>query len=143
MASSDNITIVCVPPNMFAAVWLRLGDLLRDAVRVAGDMGDIVERIEAEQLQLWLVCDGRKALAACFTDINVEDDGDRWVGVYGLAGDGVRHWARMLIDRLADFAREERCSRVLFAGRKAWGRLLPECKPVRQERHETIWERAA
>jgi hypothetical protein len=135
--------VLCVPPEKFAAAWCRCGDLVRDAVRTAGDLGDVVQRIEDTSLQLWLVLEDGQPVAAWFTDINVEDDGSRWIGVYGLNGRGVRQWARALADRMVEFAREERCARVLFAGRRAWGRLVPECKPLREERGAVIWERVA
>lgn len=141
---SEAITIVCVPPRMFGPVWLKCGEVVREAVRTAGNLGDVLARIEDESLQCWLVLrNGYTPAAAWFTDINVQDDGSRWLGVYGLNGKGVREWARALSDRMVDFARAERCERVLFAGRKAWGRLLPECKPLRAEGGATIWERAA
>lgn len=139
---TQELKIVCVPPNMFGAAWLKLGDLVPDAVRVAGDLGDIVARIEDATLQLWIAADG-KPLAAWFTDINIEEDGSRWIGVYGLNGSGVRRWARALSDQMVEFARAEQCARVMFAGRKAWGRLVPGCRPVREEGGHMIWERPA
>lgn len=137
---TDSVAIVCVPPRMFAPAFagVTVAGVLREAVRTAGGMGDIVARIERADLQCWLVFAAGEPVAACFTDIAEKG----YVGVYGLTGVGAKHWARPLMLRLADFAAAEGCSRVMFKGRKAWGRLLPECKPVGSEGAEHIYERA-
>jgi hypothetical protein len=134
MTPRDAITVLCVPPTHFGKLMPFCADTLTRGLQLCdlSQMGDVVERIEGANLQVWLVTDGREPLATCFTDINVEDDGGRFVGVYGLAGKRITKWARQLSDRLAAFAREECCSRVLFKGRPGWARLLPEFRQVRR-----------
>lgn len=138
------ITVACCPPHLFGQLLAASPDTLTRGVRIAGDMsdmGDVVERIEDRNLQVWIVTDGREVLATCFTDINVEEDGRRFVGVYGLAGHGIMRWAGQLSDTLAAFARAESCGRVMFRGRLGWARVLPEFRPIDQRGHEWVWER--
>jgi hypothetical protein len=144
MTGRDQITVLCVPPEQFGAVFPFCAETLQRGLKLCNleQMGDVVGRIETANLQVWLVTDGDDVLATCFTDINVEQDGARFVAVYGLAGQRITKWARKLSDALAAFAREECCSRVLFAGRPGWAKLLPEYRRVEKRGNEWIWERA-
>jgi hypothetical protein len=144
MTHRDAIMIVCIPPTHFGRIIPLCADTLSRGLKMCdlGAMGDVIERIEAANLQVWMITDGDEPVATCFTDINEEADGGRFIAVYGLAGRRVWKWARALSDRLAEFAREERCSRVMFAGRPGWTRLLPEFHPVREQHGQLIWERA-
>jgi hypothetical protein len=144
MTERDAITVLCVPPDQFGAVFPFCSDTLQRGLKLCDleQMGDVSERIQAASLQVWMVTDGDAVLATCFTDINVEHDGARFVAVYGLAGQRIMKWARKLSDALAAFAREECCSHVRFAGRPGWEKLLPEYRRVERRGNEWIWERA-
>lgn len=141
--SKDNITVLCVPPTHFGRVLAVCHEPITRGLKLCGidHVRDVAMRIERADMQLWLVTDGVETLGTCFTDINVEPDGSRWVGVYGLAGQRITKWARPLSDRLAAFARAESCSRVLFAGRAGWEKLLPECRRIEKRGDQWVWER--
>lgn len=143
MTPRDDITVLCVPPEQFGRVLAACHDTLTRGLRLCDVecMGDVVERIEDANLQVWIVADGRTVLATCYTDINVNPDGSRWVGVYGLAGERIMRWARQLSDTLAAFARDEGCARVMFKGRPGWARVLPEFRRTERRGDEYVWER--
>ena len=143
MRGHHNIAVICVPPSRAGYVMAQCQDTIKRGIDIGdmGDAGDVVERIEQDNLQLWLVLDGDEPVATCFTDINVEAGGRRFIGVYGLAGTRIMRWAGRLSGALLAFAKEERCDRVMFRGRPGWSRVLPEYQPVRRMGGELIWQR--
>lgn len=141
-------TFIHMIPAYGAANLAKLyGPLLARSFAAAGEtdaracMVDLI----AGRRQIWGVFRVNRAgpLALFRTEIIIEADGSRWLCVSGLAGNGLHEWARMLADKLAMVAKNWDCKCVRFAGRQAWGRVLPEFKPISTLEGETIFQREA
>ena len=144
MRQHRDIAVCCVPPNKVGIVMRECQDTIARGVALGDldNMGDVIERLEDENMQLWVILEGSEPVATFFTDINVEDDGGRFIGVFGLVGKHVMRWAGHLSGAMVAFAAAERCDRVMFMGRPGWARVLPEWRPVRRVGDEFVWERS-
>jgi len=123
-----------------------VGDLLAHGLAAArvDDARPTVLELMAGAKQLWIACaaDKPEPLAVCTTRVTQEEDGARWMCLAELAGKDVRRWADDLLDAVADFAKEHNCSRVVFVGRAAWGRLVRSAREVRRDGDLALFERA-
>lgn len=93
--------------------------------------------------QLWAIFEpGRAGPLALFRTEIVADPEGAWLCVSALAGRDLRSWGKLLGETMTDVAREIGCKSVRFAGRAAWGRVLPEFKRVGDVSGEAVFERA-
>ena len=140
MQSPDDIKIVCVPPDRLPDVWHLVGGMLLRAQLASSTTADdaidkVVMGIRAiadGTAQLWMVTaeNPPRVVSAWVTQIHQDEDGDRTVGIYVMSGMNARKWMQEVSAAMAEFAKAEKCRAVVFWGRKAWGRLLPEFKRV-------------
>lgn len=147
MPYKDSPFLHMFAPRDIPAVAQLYGKLLCRAMAAADetDMRECLSELVLGRKQLWAVLIPSKAwpLALFRTEIVVEDDGSKWLCVSALAGDDLKSWARLLSDGMAKVARECGCACVRFAGRDAWGRVLPEVKRVGSLGGEAVFERGA
>jgi hypothetical protein len=126
---------------------LAIADLLAHGLAAArvDDARPCVLELMSGAKQLWVACgaDGKTPQAVCTTKVTQEPGGKRWVCLAELAGKDVRRWADDLLEAVAAFAAEHNCSRVLFVGRPAWGRLVRSAREVRRDGDLVLFERAA
>jgi hypothetical protein len=146
MPSKDDLFLHMIPPHGIVAVAQLYGPLLCRAMAAGGetDMRACLTDIAIGRRQMWAILKRGKAgpLALFRTEINVED-GERWLCVSALAGHDLKVWARLLSDGMAGVARDWDCKCVRFAGREAWGRVLPEVRRVGSAEGEAVFERGA
>lgn len=114
------IQIVKVPQLMVGLVWGSAAPLLRRGAeqnpRLTFDQ--MVEGLADGTFDLWLIFRDEKLTAAFMTQI---DDGT--LDVFTLAGNGAFAWGKVLSRRMIEFAREQDCERIKFAGRKSHQRV--------------------
>jgi len=133
------------PPAAVVDVARLYGRALCRSLAAAGETdmrGCLVDLVTGRQ-QLWGIFEPDVAgpLALFRTEIVLDTETSRYLEVSALAGTGLRRWARLVSDTMQATARELGCASVRFAGRDAWGRVLPECAPVGDVDGETIFER--
>lgn len=139
------VKIVCVPPAEFGSAWKVAGaTLLRGMLAAEMPVLETMDRIRDGSCQFWLITEPNPArLRGCFVTEVMEDDGEWFVWVSALAGEGIQQWGKAISDRMAKFAADEECSAVRFAGSKALARVYGKCRVVGQVRQGVaILERA-
>lgn len=138
--------IITVPAIMLPNMWLHVAPFLMKGLTKATNVtlrqmiDDIIEGTDT----LWAIFrDGKVAGAFCTAQYIDEDTGKTFVGVYALGGDGLEHWAGLLGETMAEFAKHTGASSVRFTGRDAWSRVLPTYQITgRKPDGEAIFERA-
>ncbi|MGD9724522.1 MAG: hypothetical protein AB7U76_25055 [Pirellulales bacterium] len=133
------IQILCVPPDLCKPVLAKCKATILRGLDVAEmDEAELIERLSNKTALLWLIMRDDDVLALGFTERIPEDDA---VAVFGLAGRDMWRWAKLFADRITDYAAAEGCERVLFAGSKAWGRIIPHAAHIGTTRGQEIFER--
>jgi len=114
------IRIVKVPQIMVGLVWGSAAPLLlKGAYRNPNlTFEQMVVGLAEGDFDLWLIFRDEKLAAAFMTQIV-----DRTLDVFTLAGKGALAWGKELSRRLTEYAREQDCERIKFAGRKSHQRL--------------------
>ena len=140
----EGMKILCVPPSMAGAVVAKCGANVARGLSVAPELdpGEVLADLAAGTSLLWIVLDAKNDLFATVMTEIIEDDGGA-VSIFALAGRELHAWAAPLLEKLALFAREEGCSKVRFAGRRAWARVFPNVDIVGEYQGQMIFERAA
>lgn len=121
-------------------------DLLAEGLRAAheSDMRRVVAELLTDHRQLWLAfAAGHDGPVACWTTEIKIDDGIRWVCVSALAGSHMRLWVREMAERMVEWAAEERCVCVRWAGKAGWARAVPDARVVGSVDGQKLFERAA
>lgn len=132
--------IYCVPPELCADVIARCERLIERGLTVAPevDRDDLMERLRDRTALMWIVLRDMSPLAIAFTERVDDEDA---VAVFGLAGRQVWQWAKPFAETITDYAKKEGVSRVLFAGKEGWQRLVPGSQFVGMDRGQRIFER--
>lgn len=136
------ISIHCVPPDLTADVARATSALIVRGLDVAPevDRPDLFIRLSDGRAQMWLILDGMTALGVVFTEIHTDDDA---VHVFALCGSHPARWVSDFEARMRTFAKEEGCTRVLWAGKPAWRRYVPDAHIIGTKDGHAIFERAA
>lgn len=139
--------IFLINPRSVPSVVKLYGRMLVKSLATAGetDMRGCITDFIIGRRQLWAIFHADKPgpLAFFRTEIIIDDTDGPWICLSALAGCEMKLWARELSDHMAVVAKETGCKSFCFAGSKAWGRVLPECKVVGQLGPNTLYERAA
>jgi len=132
--------IYCVPPDLCADVIARCEPLVERGIAVAPEMDrdELMDRLRDRTVLMWIVMKGMHPMAIAFTE-RVNDRNA--VAVFGLAGRQVWQWAKTFAETITDYAKKEGVSRVLFAGKEGWQRLVPGSQFVGMDRGQRIFER--
>lgn len=132
-----------VPPDLAEAVIAKCSETVLRGLETAPGvtLDELIDDVKAKRAVLWLILEGQEPLATALTEIVHEDD-TKYVAVFGLGGAQMWKWARTFAQTVSDYARDEGCERVRFAGSKAWARVVPHCHRVGTRDGEDIWERA-
>ena len=120
------IQIAGIPSVSARKVWPVAGPWVQaalDAVDTMTSADFILERIEARDMQLWLVLADNTPVAAFTTEIVVYEKG-KMLTAFSLAGDGMDVWLPAVLETLAAFARANDCRGVQCSGREGWARKL-------------------
>jgi hypothetical protein len=141
---TDTPTIHMIAPSSIVDVAKIYGRALCRSLAAAGetDMRGCLVDLVMGRRQLWGVFDeGVAGPVALFrTEIVMDQAEASHLQVSALAGRDLRRWAHLLSEQMKEEARNRGCKAVRFAGRDAWGRVLPEYRPVGAVNGETIFE---
>ena len=141
---AEDVAVVKVPMDRLDAVWRYAFPYINIGMNVAPELriGDIVDGLSDQSIQLWIVLDGREIIAAFLTSIE-RDRMDWVVSLYALGGSRVRDWLHLCDREMTHFARSEDAVRVRMYGRPAWKRLLPSTFAITGNRNgHNVYERA-
>lgn len=147
--AETHIRIHSIPAHRLAAALSRddVRNLLAKGLAAAQvtDARSAIANIIRGECQLWGAWsyDSGAPLGLWLTMEVVTGDNRGAICVSALAGERIREWIGHLEAAMVKIARERGCEVVHFAGRRAWGRLLPRCKEVGAIGDEAIFERAA
>lgn len=136
-----------VHPTAVVDIVKLYGPMIVKSLATAGetDMRGCITDFVVGRRQLWAIFEADKPGPVAFfrTEIILDDDDGPWICLSALHGHDMKVWARALSETMARVARDASCKSVCFAGRRAWGRVLPECKAVGNLGPDTLFERAA
>lgn len=137
----DDIRIIRVPDALVAEMWSRLAPFLAKGCAALPNvtLEDLAKGIEDGTDDLWTVFDNHRP-AAAFVTAQFAGPPD-FLGVYALGGNGMRRWVRQMDQVLECEARRRGIRSVRFAGRKAWGRIIPNVRNVGTLGDHAIFER--
>lgn len=140
----DQARIIPIPPHMIGDMWPHVVPHLLKGLTKATDvtLRQVADDLVAGNDQLWCVMHRDRVLAAFLTAVYLDDDGGRFLGVYGLGGTEIELWGRELGDRMLEAAIATGAASVRFTGREAWSRVLPQYRITGQRGSEAIYERA-
>ena len=124
-------------------MWPHVAPLLTKGLAAAttSSLPEIRRDLDNETDQLWCVFENERLVAA-FVSAVYTDQG-AYLGVYALGGSGMRKWAREIDATMQAEARRRGLSRIRFAGREPWSRVLPGLERKGRLGPHVIWERAA
>lgn len=117
----DAIEILHIPMEMVGAMLPHLGPhLLRGASAEPEpvDVKDVIDRIVDGRIQMWAIMTPDHIHAAFLTSV-IEDGEGLALDVYGLGGEGILKWGKLISERMVSFAKFTDCERIIFSGRKA------------------------
>lgn len=122
-----------IPPSMVAKAWPGVESMIDGAYESADELmpADIVDQMRDGFRQLWVVWDGDidEVVAAVMTRVVLMRSG-RVCQITAAGGDHVNQWAH-LITLIEQYAKAERCSKVMIEGRAGWSKLFQNYKRVR------------
>lgn len=136
--------IIAIPPIMLPDMWRHVAPHLLKGLTRATDvtLKQMIDDIIAGTDQLWAIfTDGAVVGAFVTAKYLDEDNGTEFVGVYALGGSGLEHWAGLLGETMADWAKHTGAASVRFTGRDAWSRVLPTYRITGRRGDEAIFER--
>lgn len=134
--TADAPHMLAVPPAEVDRVWHLVAPILARAILRTRKitLEDAHELCTVGACQLWVVWfpqegeDG-EALGALMTDIQAYPSGWRVARIFVLAGEEFARWSHLLID-IEAWAVAEGCQALEMIGRKGWGRVFPEYRPI-------------
>ncbi len=146
--NESTISMRMIPPQCVVDVVRLYRPMFATALAAAceTDARACVTDLVIGRRQLWGVFHGdTPGLLAMFrSEISIEPDGSRVLVLSALAGKGMRAWVHIISDGMVDVARSIGCTAVRFAGRAAWGRVLPEVQRIGELRNgHAVFERRA
>lgn len=134
--------IIGVPAPVLRDYWPRAMPLVQKALYVADtgfSIDSVLSGLFARQMQLWVVEQGKKTLAACVTRVDVRPT-HKVLSILFLGGDSLYTWIHELLGTLEQYAESLDCKYVECFGRKGWERLgkqrpgyVPFCTIMRFE----------
>lgn len=142
------ISMQMVPPTAVVDVVRLYRPMFARALTAAceDDARACVADLVIGRRQLWVLffADKPGLLAMFRSEISIEPDGSRVLVLSALAGKGMRDWVHVISDGMVQVARTIGCTAVRFAGREAWGRVLPEVQRIGELRNgHAVFERRA
>ena len=112
--------------ELLLAAWPRVADLIQLALDEGwGEMniGDVWERVQAGLMQVLVVLDDEKILAALVTEV-VDYPRRRALRVVFAGGEGMEDWVEEVDQLLLVGAKKVGAQGIEICGRAGWGRAL-------------------
>lgn len=139
---TSNLQVLHVPPELIGSTWLAVAPLLLKGLTSDPNLSiqEVADHLVSLTMQLWAVLEDEHLLGAFLTSVN--DEG--YVTVFALgASDKFRmpRWIAKVDEALETFALSHDCSKIRFAGRSGYRRLLHKYKIVGRVMDQEIYER--
>ena len=116
-----------VQAHALDTVWNDAAPFLEEALELAFDkysISDIYHYLQERDMQLWVVSNGIKLVAAAVTQI-LEYPGSKIAQLVLVGGEGVREWTDA--DQvLSQWAREQGCDALEATARPGWMRVIDD-----------------
>lgn len=127
--------IVQIDKPFLGVTWPSIGPhLLAGAIHAdEGGIEEAIDDVFEDKARVWAIVEDGDVHAAFLTSVVEADAGHRYLDVYGLGGRNMMKWGRQLSERMAEYARLNECSKVIFKGRKALLRTYTNVKMVGEE----------
>ncbi len=127
---------------MIGSTWLAVAPLLLKGLTSDANLTirQVADHLVSRTMQLWIVLEGEDLLGAFLTSVN--DEG--YVTVFALGASEksrMPRWIEQVDETLETFATSHGCSKIRFAGRSGYRRLLHKYKIVGRLMDQEIYER--
>lgn len=124
---SDDVELVCWPPNRISEIWPTVEPMLRAATERTGlsAFEDVASELLYGDALLWLAWSGRIEAAAS-TVLQITDAGKVCV-ITACSGTDMNRWLPLLA-RIEEYAKAEGAARTRIFGRPGWRRILSDYK---------------
>jgi hypothetical protein len=121
-----SVIVAAIEPGTARSIWPRVSDMIDMGFAACDEIMpvDLVERIGSGKVMLWVAIeeDSGNIVAAMTTELVPMRSGlVCWMCQCG--GDRMQDWKRFHI-KVEEYARAERCVRVVLKGRPGWERVL-------------------
>lgn len=138
-SSADAPHLLAIEPNRVESAWPLAEPWLALALERTEklDLPTVLWACQQGDAQLWVAWDvvGRESLGALVTELADHPTGLRVARVLCLGGARFEEWA-FRIRVLEEWARAEGCRALELVGRKGWGRVFPDYRPI-----EYVWSK--
>jgi hypothetical protein len=133
------VHVEAVEPGTAVQIWPRVRDMIDVALAVCDEPmpEDILVRLGDGRYLLWIAIDDESGniIAAMTTEITKGRNG-RVCWMCQCGGDRMQDWSRFHV-KIEEYAKAERCVKVVLEGRRGWERVL-EGYHVRSVRLEKV-----
>lgn len=129
---SDDLTLMCVPPDEVWKLWNGTIVEMIDAGFAAFDVPmpeDMKEQLRYGTRLLWLAIDNKDHVWAAMLTQLFEMRSGKVCKVLECGGEKMRTWLH-LREGIERYAKAEGCGRVIVEGRGGWARLLPDYRMI-------------
>jgi hypothetical protein len=117
--------VEAVEPGTAAGLWPRVRDMIDMGFAACDEImpADMVERIASGLVLLWVAIDDAGNIVAAMTTELVPMRSGLVCWMCQCGGDRMQDWKQFHV-KVEQYAREERCVRVVLRGRPGWERVL-------------------
>jgi hypothetical protein len=120
-----------VPANLIMSAVKSLEPFLIDAAKLSRGRlaaGDILDLLNRDLMQVWLVADRGKLVAACFTEV-INYPQEKILRIAALVGKDRKRWMH-LFDEGLEWGKEQGCTKVEAYVRPGLARILHDFKKI-------------
>lgn len=121
---------MCCPPEMAEDLWPHVRAMAGSALDKTdlGSLSDLDADVLSGRALLWVVSVDKRIHCAAVTQIQ-KTQASKVCMILTCGGSELKSWAHLL-SGVEQYAKEEGCDCVRFIGRKGWGRIYPDYRPV-------------
>jgi hypothetical protein len=126
--------VIQVPPYSIRDLARMIHPMLKpatDTTRGKVTPGQILERAEQGTMQVWLGGERRRAPRVVVITELVNYPAHKGCVILLAAGREMSTWSHLIAD-IESWARAEGCRTIEIQGRKGWGRVFPDYRPMYQ-----------
>ena len=138
------VTILPVPREMVRVMWPVVAPWLTKGLAAAttSSLTEIYEQVESGHETVWCLFSDSELRGAFVAGVRDDSEG-HYLALYALGGSQMRAWITDVDHAMQAEARRMGMTRVRFAGRPAWMRVLGQLNIVGHVGPHAIYERAA
>ncbi len=124
------------------AEWGSIAPYLMDAVEHSSPFvtpKEIVAKVNRGEYQLWLAKENITPIAAAITQIGWSGD-TKVFEVLLVGGERIEEWFEKGLFQMEGYARDAKCERLWFRGRRGWGKFLKQLRPQAEYLISMEWD---